>query len=245
MDLPHGDLSVSARNQLVFNASLEGENHKAGILKAERIARVLQTVSPRAIVADIGCHNGVYTIMYAQVQGVSIIEGFDIANKALEAARERGLRAFLWNAGMEPCPAETEKYDVIISSEVIEHIVDTEYFVSEIRRILKSKGHVILTTPNLYYWLSRVKFLFAETPWNYPGVSSQFKANRNINTEHIRVNGVKEWSAFFEARGFKVLRTQGLDWVVPSALKARIIHLIDLLMPKNASCLTLFLLQKE
>jgi len=244
-NLSRGAGTVSEGNRLVFNSIQEGEDHEAGNLKAQQIIRVLETVRPRAGVADIGCHNGVYTAMYAQVRGVEVIEGFDVADKALEAARGRGLRAFLWNAGMEPCPAETERYEVLIAGDVIEHIVDTEFFVAEMRRVLKPNGHVILTTPNLYYWLSRLKFLLAKTPWNYPGVSSQFKANRNINTEHIRVNGMREWSAFFEARGFKMVRTQGLAWAPPTTLKSRIIHLIDMLMPKNASCLTLFLLQKE
>ncbi len=244
-NLSRGAGTVSERNRLVFNSTQEGEDHEAGKLKAQQIIRVLETVRPCAQVADIGCHNGVYTAMYAQVWGVEAIEGFDISDKALEAARERGFRVFLWNAGMEPCPVETERFDVLIAGDVIEHIVDTEFFVTEMRRILKPSGHVILTTPNLYYWLSRLKFLLAKTPWNYPGVSSQFKANRNINTEHIRVNGMREWSAFFEARGFKVVRTQGLAWVPPTSLKRRFIRLIDMLMPNNASCLALFLLQKE
>jgi SAM-dependent methyltransferase len=136
---------------------------------------------------------------------------------------------------------------VLIASEVIEHIVNTEFFASEMHRILKPNGHVILTTPNLYYWLNRLKFLFARTPWNYPGVSSQFKADPNINLAHIRVNGIREWSSFFNARGLRVLSTQGVNRVPPSAtsFKSRIIRLVDRLMPQNALCLALFLLQKK
>jgi SAM-dependent methyltransferase len=236
---------VSEGNRLLFNLIQEGEDHEAGHLKAQQISRVLETVRPRARVADLGCHNGVYTSVYARVPGVEMIEGFDVADQAIEAARARGIAAFIWNAGLEPCSADTERYDVLIAGDVIEHIVDTEFFVEEMRRIVRQNGYVILTTPNLYYWVNRLKFLFARAPWNYPGVSCQFKVDRNINTEHIRVNGITEWSAFFTARGFKVVRAEGLAWVPPTTLKRRIIRLIDKLVPKEASCLMLFLLRKE
>lgn len=244
MSVPHEDRSVSEANRLVFNSIQEGEDHEAGAVKALAVIRVLETVQPRARVADIGCHNGVYTAMYARVSGVEAAEGFDVAEKALEVASKRGLHVSLWEAGAEPCPVENGRYDVAIASEVIEHIVNTEFFVGEMRRILKDRGYVILTTPNLYYWLNRLKFVLAKTPWNYPGVSSEFKRDRNINTEHIRVNGVKEWSSFFEARGFEIVRVEGLAWVAPTSLKKRIIRFIDLAVPRNAQCLALFLLQK-
>lgn len=241
----YGDWSVVEGNRRIANLLAESEHGEAGYLKVQKIIHVLQTVRPRARVADIGCQNGLYTAMYARVGGMGTVEGFDVAEKALEAANKRGLHVLMWNAGMERCPAESERYDVLVAGDVIEHIVDTEFFVSEMRRILKSNGHVILTTPNLYYWVSRLKFVLGKAPWNYPGVSSQFKSDSNIITEHIRVNGIKEWSAFFEARGFKVVRTEGLAWVPPTSLKRRFIRLIDMLMRNNASCLALFLLQRE
>jgi 2-polyprenyl-3-methyl-5-hydroxy-6-metoxy-1,4-benzoquinol methylase len=239
-----GDRVVADRNREVFNAFQEGDDHLAGALKAERIAQVLATISPRRTVGDIGCHNGAYTALYAQVPGVEMIEGFDVAEKALDEVRARGFRAYGWVAGSEPCPRESGAFDVLIAGDIIEHVVNTEHFVSEMKRILRPGGHVILTTPNLYYWLNRVKFLFGKTPWDYPGVSQYFKRDRNINTEHIRVNGLREWQAFFDARGFQVCRADGLRWVPPTTLKRRVIHLIDSVMPASASCLSLFVLRK-
>ena len=245
INLRRGNRSVGERNRVVFNAFQEGGDDEAGHLKVQQIIRVLETVNPRGKIADLGCHNGFYTAMYAGVSDVEVVEGFDVAEQALEAARARGVRAFLWDAGAEPCPTEAERYDVLIAGDVIEHIVDTEFFVEEMRRILRRNGHVILTTPNLYYWVSRLKFLSARAPWNYPGVSAQFKLDPNIITEHIRVNGIREWSAFFRARGFQVVHTEGLAWVPPTTLRRRLIRLIDRLVPKQASCLVLFLLKKE
>jgi SAM-dependent methyltransferase len=239
-----GEGAVADGNREVFNSCREGDDHIAGALKARRIADALATVSPRRMVADIGCNNGVYTALYARVPGVEVIEGFDVAEKGLVEVRSRGFRASVWVAGNEPCPRASGTFDALVAGDIIEHVVNTEHFVSEMKRILRPGGHVILTTPNLYYWLNRVKFLLGKTPWGYPGVSPRFKGDRNINTEHIRVNGLREWLRFFEARGFQVCRVEGLRWVPPTSLKRRVIYLVDSLVPVSASCLSLFVLRK-
>jgi SAM-dependent methyltransferase len=43
-----------------------------------------------------------------------------------------------------------------VCGEVIEHVVDTDGLVSEILRVLKPGGVMVLTTPNLAYALNRV-----------------------------------------------------------------------------------------
>lgn len=231
-------------NRACYNAFQEGM-HEAGRLKALRIVRLLGSLPVRRLVADIGCHDGTYTAMYAKVPGILKLEGFDLAEKALEAAKQKGIRAAAWDIGAEKCPAADGSYDVVIAADIIEHLVDTEFFMAEIKRILKSAGHVILTTPNLYYWLNRVRFFFGRAPWCYPGVSANFKVDPHIQTEHIRLNGIKEWSGFFKAHGFEILKVEGMGWALADTWKGKIIHALDQMMPNDARFLTLYLLQKK
>lgn len=239
---PSGPHVVPAGNRARYN-SFEAGTHEPGRLKAVKIIEVLKSLKDRGSVADIGCHDGTYSAMFGGVEGVRIMHGFDIADKALAAAEKRGLNVFLWNMGFEPCPSRDHFYDVLIASEVIEHLVDTEFFIRELKRILKPGGHLILTTPNLHYWLNRVKIMLGKIPWNYPGVSPEFKTDPNVNTEHIRVNGISEWKSFFTARGFDVLKIEGISWAVPDSFKGKIISAIDSWMPCSAQCLTLYLLR--
>ena len=44
----------------------------------------------------------------------------------------------------------SESIDVVLSNQVIEHIVKYEKYLSEIKRILKSEGLLILSTPNFH-----------------------------------------------------------------------------------------------
>jgi 2-polyprenyl-3-methyl-5-hydroxy-6-metoxy-1,4-benzoquinol methylase len=45
--------------------------------------------------------------------------------------------------------ADFQPFDVVLSSEVIEHVPrpDQAHFVAMIRRLVKPRGHVVVTTP--------------------------------------------------------------------------------------------------
>ena len=53
----------------------------------------------------------------------------------------------------------TERFDVITSVEVIEHLENPAGFLRSVRRLLKENGVAILTTPNVENVPARLKFL--------------------------------------------------------------------------------------
>ena len=53
----------------------------------------------------------------------------------------------------EPLPYEDESFDLIWCSEVIEHLQVPAFSLSELLRVTRSGGRLILTTPNSYMWL--------------------------------------------------------------------------------------------
>lgn len=241
-----GNPDGAEHNRAIFNALDEDKPLDApSLLKAEQIAKVLENIPKRTLVADLGCHTGRYMEVFSKVSGVQSVEGFDIAERALEQVRARGFKAHRWNAEKEKCPVEDGRYDVVIAGDIIEHVLDTEFFLNEMKRILKPGGRIILTTPNLFYWLSRIKFLFARAPWAYPGVSYQFKSDPNMICEHIRLYGFEEWKGLFEVRGFKTEITRGLLWVTPGGFKNNLISWVDRLMPDGARFLCLFVFVKK
>ncbi len=50
-----------------------------------------------------------------------------------------------------------KKFDLIVSTEVIEHVTDKKIFMHEIRSMLKPNGVVILTTPRLEHYDDSIK----------------------------------------------------------------------------------------
>ena len=54
---------------------------------------------------------------------------------------------------------ESDSVDFVVTFQVIEHIRNDEFFLSEIHRVLKSEGKLIMTTPNVLMSLTR-------SPWH-------------------------------------------------------------------------------
>lgn len=60
----------------------------------------------------------------------------------------------------EPLTKYTEQFDVVISSEVIEHLENPRFTVRELARLLRPGGTLIVTTPNNESWRSLVNLFF-------------------------------------------------------------------------------------
>jgi SAM-dependent methyltransferase len=76
----------------------------------------------------------------------------------------------------EPIPVADEYFDFVICSEVIEHLdVDPMYMMSEINRVLKKGGTLVLTTPNACSTHSIWKILRGYEPYFY----MQYQKNRS------------------------------------------------------------------
>jgi 2-polyprenyl-3-methyl-5-hydroxy-6-metoxy-1,4-benzoquinol methylase len=112
---------------------------------------LMREVKPK-IVLDVGCGNG----LLLSLCGDDIEKhGIDIVDKCLPD-NERILYA--QDDVAEGIPYENSKFDVVHSSELIEHLKDTKFFLEECYRVLKPGGRLIISTPNLHYWRNIVEW---------------------------------------------------------------------------------------
>ena len=61
-------------------------------------------------------------------------------------------------------------YDLIIASELVEHLFRPDLFLGRLKKLLAPGGTVILTTPNLLLWSKRIKFLFGYHAYSATGL---------------------------------------------------------------------------
>ena len=174
--------------------------------KVRTIAEIIGSLSPRAHLAEVGSFTGYAAEQYARVSGVQSMTCFDLSETALKRCRERGLAGKQWNADGQPCPAEDAAFDLVLAPDVIEHLLDTEVFLRELARICRPNGHLILSTPNLAFWLNRIRLLVGRVPWSYPGTSSRTKRDPAIDLNHLRINVPAEWRNLLETCGWRVER---------------------------------------
>ena len=50
-------------------------------------------------------------------------------------------------------------FDIVLGVEVIEHLENPWEYIRTLKKMVKPMGHMIITTPNVSSWLSRMKFL--------------------------------------------------------------------------------------
>ncbi|MBV8941689.1 MAG: methyltransferase domain-containing protein [Solirubrobacterales bacterium] len=104
---------------------------------------------------DLGCGNGAFTAALEQAGAEAV--GVDVAEEALRRARKAHPRMRFMLAPFEgPLPLEDLAFDLVWASEVIEHVADTARWLSEVRRVLRPGGSLLVTTPNH----SRLTILF-------------------------------------------------------------------------------------
>jgi|LGOV01.1.fsa_nt_gb ubiquinone/menaquinone biosynthesis C-methylase UbiE len=100
-------------------------------------------------ILDVGCGDGYITsLIFKKFEDVV---GIDISKKAINFAREKNQGAKFVVGTCTNIPFSDESFDIIVASEVIEHVSynDGKVFLKEARRVLTPKGKIIISTPNL------------------------------------------------------------------------------------------------
>ena len=108
---------------------------------------LLDAVRPGERALDLGCGDGTFTAALAQA-GAEVV-GADVAETALERARRAHPELqFVLVPSCGPLPFADNAFELAWASEVIEHVADTARWLSEVRRVLRPGGRLLITTPN-------------------------------------------------------------------------------------------------
>jgi 2-polyprenyl-3-methyl-5-hydroxy-6-metoxy-1,4-benzoquinol methylase len=103
---------------------------------------------PPGRVLDVGCGDGGFLHRMQRLGWSST--GVDFDPKAIENAHARyGSTLTLLNTDLSHAHFPDDFFDVVTMSHVIEHVPDPVALLVEARRVLKSGGRLVVTTPNI------------------------------------------------------------------------------------------------
>jgi 2-polyprenyl-3-methyl-5-hydroxy-6-metoxy-1,4-benzoquinol methylase len=107
---------------------------------------LLAHMRPPGRVLDVGCGEGRFAADLAQA-GMTVV-AIDVAEEPLRRARALHPVLDLRIVPAEaPWPLPDASFDVVWAGEMIEHVADTAGWLSEVRRLLRSGGSLLLSTP--------------------------------------------------------------------------------------------------
>jgi ubiquinone/menaquinone biosynthesis C-methylase UbiE len=93
-------------------------------------------------IADLGCGNCWWNTNQLPVTGV------DINSKMLQwAKKHKRLKDYKVCADLAKTGLKTKGFDLVLMSEVLEHVFNHHEVLAEVRRILKDKGTFLITVP--------------------------------------------------------------------------------------------------
>jgi SAM-dependent methyltransferase len=142
------------------------------------VRKLLERMAPSpADVLELGAAPGNQSLGLARaghrVTAVELGEASDAWGNqpegSMEAAfAEAGVTLVIWDLEQVPYPLEDESFDVVLLTEVLEHLRDYPALsLAEARRLLRPGGLLVLTTPNAAYILNRLRLAVGRSVYTH------------------------------------------------------------------------------
>lgn len=130
--------------QVFFPAVAESRREKLFRPKAERIATLFgNRIPPPQTICDVGAGYGIFLEELRRVFPQASFHAIEPGAKLAAVCRSRGFETL--EATAEGSSLWQERFDLVISSEVIEHVFSPEAFLRSLFRLAKPGGRVLLT----------------------------------------------------------------------------------------------------
>lgn len=203
--------AVASRIRTFYEAGAMGEGWTAnpvltrqadmlhGIHNGPTVQRVL----------DLGCGGGANTQMLFPHRDRVEVVGLDISHRATLAYVSAN-HAPAVVAAADALPFADGSFDLVVSDDVIEHLVDTDTYAKEIRRVLGPDGLLALSTPNLAAWFNRLALAAGVQPaFSEVSFERVFGRPGNELVGHLRLFTKKAIVQFLQYHGFEIVKVRG------------------------------------
>ena len=196
-------------NNLKFNQNKYGGSWKICLQESrlKKVEKLISQILPGKML-DIGCAGGDFSRKFIK-KGCQVF-GLEINIDKVKEANKKGLLCKQGDVEKK-LPYTANYFDLLFAGELIEHIFDTTAFLKETHRLLKPKGRLILTTPNIASLENKIRILLGWQP-----IWVDFRAE--LSSGHIRAYTYQALKSQLETLGFYIEKRLG-NFVSPHQLR--------------------------
>lgn len=203
----------------MYNAGSPSRDYLMGY-KDILYSLILGNIDSRANIniLDIGCKDGIdlrNVLTHKKIKGYGLDINRQLLHRSAEQSKEYRSLFFIQGRG-EELPFKDKSMDIIMSSEVIEHIEEVPKFLCEINRILRPNSYLFITTPSRYSYTTIIgrfipgKFKKSLRKLIYYGQNEKdgiknILPGGTIVKEHVREYMPGELKKLINSNGFEVV----------------------------------------
>jgi O-antigen biosynthesis protein len=170
-------------------------------LDRENIDRLaVEKIPDSSKVLDVGCATGAigeYLIKEKKCLVYGVEMRADEANIAKKVLTDVVIIDIEQSSSVEEIldMVKGEKFDVILATSVIEHLKDQTAFLKKCKKLLKQKGMIVASTPNIAHWTTRLSLLKGNFDYTEYGI---------LDNTHLHFFTIKTFRQLFEDNSFTV-----------------------------------------
>lgn len=152
-----------------------------GLFLEERGKLFSKLIGINKNIIDIGCRDGALSKYYKENNNLL---GLDIDEDAMHRANEKGINTLLTDLNADWQIDKENSFDIVIASEIIEHLYNPNKIFYRLNTVLKTDGILIGSVPNAFRVSARIRLFFGRkkgTPLEDPTHINHFSLNEIKN----------------------------------------------------------------
>jgi methionine biosynthesis protein MetW len=169
--------------------------------------QTIDWVPQGARVLELGCSSGYIGQLLQEEKGCQVT-GVEIDEAAAVEARGRGLDVRVGSLESKAFRDSIQgPFDVVLANDVLEHLLDPEPVLAQMRRWLTPLGSAVISTPNVASWLIRSKLFF--------GGDFRYEETGVMDRTHVHFFTWETFHEMLERQRFEVLERTYESYELP------------------------------
>ena len=168
-----------------------------------RIKKTLEILEPKPKdkVLEVGCDSGLFSMILKEKFDIEL-KAVEIVEEKIKTAKQRGINVQKTDIEKDKLPFNDNYFDMVIFAEVIEHLSNPLPILSEIKRVVKPTGTVIISTPNAVGFSARYSHLLGASPHHPPFLETK-SSKGDYGIHHFEFT-IKQFKDLLEKNGYKI-----------------------------------------
>ncbi|MGB2630821.1 MAG: class I SAM-dependent methyltransferase [Candidatus Omnitrophota bacterium] len=182
--------------QAYYEEEYKDSTLEADLKRKDRLAPYFPSDMKGKKILSLGSGPGVDIISLVSGNEVHAV---DISREVLKIAESNGYIVHEADLNLVTrLPFEDESFDIVIATDILEHLFHLKKILFEIHRVLRKEGFAVLSVPNHFYLSRRFAILFGE------GLVLPFHKSNEWDYFHIRFFTLKGWEKLLKECNFTI-----------------------------------------